>query len=122
MSKSASGSLKAPGKNVKAKSGLNKSILDQGWGLLRRLLTYKQEWLGGTVVLVDPKYTSQKCPKCHIIDPGNRLSQSIFSCLKCQYTENADFVGALNILAAGLAVLACQANSIRNRQQEPVGN
>ena len=44
MSKSASGTLAKPGKNVRAKSGLNRSILDQGWGEFRRQLTYKLEW------------------------------------------------------------------------------
>lgn len=44
MSKSASGNIKAPGRSVKAKSGLNKSILDQGWGEFRRQLEYKQAW------------------------------------------------------------------------------
>ena len=42
MSKSAAGSAEAPGRNVKAKSGLNKSILDQGWFEFRRQLAYKQ--------------------------------------------------------------------------------
>ena len=41
MSKSASGNIKAPGRSVKAKSGLNKSILNQGWGEFRRQLEYK---------------------------------------------------------------------------------
>jgi putative transposase len=55
MSKSASGTRENPGKNVKAKSGLNKSILDQGWGEFRRQLEYKQEWRGGKVRAVQPK-------------------------------------------------------------------
>jgi len=121
MTKSSKGSLEKPGKNVKAKSGLNKSIIDQGWGIFRNLLEYKQSWLGGEVITVDPKYTSQKCPKCLRIDSGNRLSQTNFECLSCKYKENADVIGAKNILAAGLAVMACQANSIKSRQQEPVG-
>ena len=40
MSKSAAGSSEAPGRNVRQKSGLNKSILDQGWAQFRRQLEY----------------------------------------------------------------------------------
>ncbi|WP_148939194.1 transposase, partial [Shigella sonnei] len=32
-----------------AKSGLNRSILDQGWYEMRRQLEYKQLWRGGQV-------------------------------------------------------------------------
>ena len=39
MSKSSKGTSEKHGKNVKAKSGLNKSILDQGWFEFRRQLT-----------------------------------------------------------------------------------
>ena len=97
-------------------------MLDQGWGIFCGLLVYKLKWLGGMVDFVDPQYTSQKCPHCSTIDPKNRLTQSDFQCRTCQYKNNADLVGALNILAAGLAALACQANSMGNRQQEPIGN
>ncbi len=50
MSKSAAGSISHPGRNVEAKSGLNRSILDQGWYELRRQLEYKQRWRGGQVL------------------------------------------------------------------------
>jgi putative transposase len=41
MTASAAGSIEAPGKNVAAKSGLNRSILDQGWGMFGAMLRYK---------------------------------------------------------------------------------
>jgi putative transposase len=47
-----------PGKNVKAKSGLNRSILYQGWSEFRRQLEYKQGWLGGLVLTVPPHRTA----------------------------------------------------------------
>jgi len=122
LSKSAKGSIELPGKNVNAKSGLNKSILDQGWGIFCNLLNYKMNWMGGCIHYVDPRFTSQKCPRCSMISSQNRRNQSHFHCIKCNYENNADHVGALNILAAGLAAMACQANSIRSRQQEPIGN
>ncbi len=107
MSKSAVGTVSQPGRNVRAKSGLNRSILDQGWYELRRQLKYKQAWCGGQVIAVPPVYTSQKCACCGHTAKENRLSQSQFECQKCGYTENADINGARNILAAGHAVLAC---------------
>jgi putative transposase len=122
MSKSAKGSIDSPGKNIKVKSGLNKSILDQGWTFFCHLLTYKFKWSGGKIAFVNPQYTSQKCLKCLCIDSKNRPERSIFQCIKCGYKNHADLVAALNVLAAGLAVMACEANSIKSRQQEPVGN
>ncbi|WP_112354715.1 RNA-guided endonuclease InsQ/TnpB family protein [Shigella flexneri] len=102
MSKSAAGTVSQPGRNVRAKSGLNRSILDQGWYEMRRQLEYKQLWRGGQVLAVPPAYTSQRC-----------------AC--CGYTANADVNGARNILAAGHAVLACgeMVQSGRSLKQEP---
>jgi putative transposase len=64
LSKSAAGTIEKPGRNVRAKSGLNKSILDQGWFEFRRQLDYKLGWQGGLLVAVPPQYTSQTCPRC----------------------------------------------------------
>lgn len=107
MSKSAKGTAEQHGRNVKAKSGLNRSILDQGWYEMRRQLEYKQLWRGGQVLAVPPAYTSQRCACCGHTAKENRLSQSKFVCQACGYTANADVNGARNILAAGRAVLAC---------------
>lgn len=107
MSKSAKGTKETPGKNVKAKSGLNRSILDQGWSEFSRQLKYKLKWLGGNLVLVNPKNTSRKCPECGYISKENRKTQAIFRCLECGYKKNADFNAARNILEAGRALLAC---------------
>ncbi|HBM9260245.1 TPA: transposase [Citrobacter freundii] len=107
MSKSSSCSKSNPGRNINAKSGLNRSILDQGWGELRRKLEYKQAWLGGNLLAIPPAYTSQRCACCGYTSKDNRISQSKFMCKECGYEENADTNGARNILAAGHAVLAC---------------
>lgn len=107
MSKSASGSTETPGKNVKAKSGLNKAILDQGWYEFRRQLDYKLDWNGGQLVAVPPRNTSRKCPCCGHVAKENRLSQARFECVECGFEENADLVGAINVLRAGHARLAC---------------
>ncbi|EFH8032688.1 TPA: RNA-guided endonuclease InsQ/TnpB family protein [Escherichia coli] len=107
MSKSAAGTVSQPGRNARAKSGLNRSILDQGWNEMRRQLEYKQLWRGGQVFAVPPAYTSQRCACCGHTAKEKRLSQSKFRCQVCGYTANADVNGARNILAAGHAVLAC---------------
>ena len=107
MSKSAKGNAEEHGKNVKAKSGLNKSILDQGWYEFRRQLEYKQLWNGGLVVAVPAQYTSQTCPCCRHVSRDNRKTQAHFECVECDYTNNADIVGALNILERGHRLLAC---------------
>ena len=121
MSKSAAGTVSQPGRNVRAKSGLNRSILDQGWYEMRRQLEYKQLWRGGQVLAVPPAYTSQRCACCGHTAKENRLSQSKFRCQVCGYTANADVNGARNILAAGHAVLACGGTmqSDRPLKQEP---
>ncbi|MEK6653882.1 MAG: transposase, partial [Thermodesulfobacteriota bacterium] len=121
MSKSAAGSSDSPGRNVRAKSGLNKSILDQGWFEFRRQLEYKQAWLGGEVLAVPPRNTSRTCPACGHVSAENRQTQARFACVECGYENNADLVGAINILERGHRLLACGelAQSGRSVKQEP---
>ena len=107
MSKSAAGATETPGKNVRAKSGLNKAILDQGWAEFRRQLEYKLGWNGGMLVAVPAHHTSQTCPECGHVAKENRLTQAKFACVDCGHEENADVVGALNVLARGHRVSAC---------------
>ena len=110
MSKSAAGTVEVPGRNVRAKSGLNRSILDQGWFEFRRQLDYKLHWRGGWLVAVPPQYTSQTCPCCGLVSADNRQTQARFQCVECGFEENADVVGAINILRAGHARFACKVN------------
>ena len=121
MSKSAAGSSDSPGRNVRAKSGLNKSILDQGWFEFRRQLEYKQAWLGGAVLAVPPRNTSRTCPACGHVSVENRQTQATFECVDCGYENNADLVGAINVLERGHRLLACGelAQSGRSVKQEP---
>ena len=115
MSKSASGSVENKGRHFKAKSGLNKSILDQGWGMMVDMLEYKQHWQGGLLIKVNPRYTSQTCSECQHIAVDNRQTQSKFECVKCMYVANADFNAARNILAAGHAVLSAEGGCSKGR-------
>jgi putative transposase len=105
MSRSAKGTVEKPGKNVRAKSGLNKSILDQGWSEFRRQLKYKLLWAGGLLVAVSPMNTSRTCLYCGKVSKDNRKTQAVFLCVKCGFTENADLVAAVNILSRGLRIL-----------------
>ena len=107
MSRSAKGTVDKPGTNVAAKSGLNKSICDQGWYEFQRQITYKQQWLGGVVVFVNAKNTSRRCSRCDHVAAENRPTQALFQCQSCSYSENADLNAANNILAAGLSAIAC---------------
>ncbi|GBO89191.1 RNA-guided endonuclease InsQ/TnpB family protein [Marinobacter salsuginis] len=108
MSKSAAGTADQPGRNVRAKSGLNRSILDQGWFEFRRQLDYKLQWSGGWLVAVPPHNTSRTCPACRHVSAENRRTQSLFHCVECDFKENADTVGAINVLRAGHARFACE--------------
>jgi len=121
MSSSARGSIEEPGRMVRAKSGLNKSILDQGWHEFKRQLDYKLFWKGGMLVEVNPRHTSQRCSCCGHTVKENRASQAVFKCLACGYEENADVNAAKNILTVGQMGMTCQANRISGRQQEPAG-
>ena len=106
MSKSASGSMDKPGRNVSAKSGLNKAILDQGWFEFRRQLEYKLARQGGECIAVPAQYTSQRCSCCGTVSKENRQSQAKFSCVSCGYTANADLNAAINIRSLGMRQLA----------------
>ena len=101
MTKSAKGTVENPGKNVAAKSGLNRAILRMGWGAFRTMLEYKQAWLGGKLVLVPPQNTSRTCPACGHVSAENRKTQACFHCVKCGHEANADVVGAINVLKRG---------------------
>ena len=131
MTRSAAGTVDAPGRNVRQKSGLNKSILDQGWAEFRRQLDYKLAWNGGWLITVPPHHTSQACPDCGHTAAENRQTQARFACVKCGFEAHADWVGATNVLRRGLAQLsnegqddariACgeRALSGHSRKQEP---
>jgi len=102
MTRSARGTRENPGRNVRAKAGLNRGILGSGWGLLVRRLVDKAP---GRVEKIKPHYTSQRCSACGQADRGSRESQAVFRCTACGFACNADVNAAINI-AAGHAVTA----------------
>jgi transposase len=102
MTRSAKGTLAKPGRNVRAKAGLNREILGSGWGILVERLQQKAP---GRVQKIHPAFTSQRCSVCGHLASENRKSQAVFACPACKYTGNADVNAAINI-AAGHAVTA----------------
>jgi putative transposase len=106
MTASAAGTAERPGKNVKAKAGLNRAILDAAWSEFARQLDYKLQARGGELIKVPAPYTSQACSVCGHTEKQNRASQARFKCVACGHAENADVNAAKNILAAGHAVWA----------------
>ena len=102
MTRAARGTAGKPGRNVRQKSGLNRAILAQGWGLLVRRL---QEKAPGRVEKIRPAFTSQRCSACGHVDPKSRESQARFVCTACGFADHADVNAARNI-AAGHAVTA----------------
>ncbi|MGW5415022.1 RNA-guided endonuclease InsQ/TnpB family protein [Actinomadura geliboluensis] len=97
MTRSARGTIEAPGTGVRAKAGLNRGVLANGWGQLVTRLEHKAP---GRVVRVDPRYTSQTCNACGHRAPGNRESQAVFRCTACGHRANSDVNAARNIKAA----------------------
>ena len=106
MTRSAKGTKEEPGNNVSQKTGLNRSILAQGWYGLHTKLEYKAEWYGRQFVPVPAHHTSQRCSACGHVVAGNRPSQSVFRCTNCGHKANADVNAAENIRRQGLDILA----------------
>jgi putative transposase len=118
MTRSAKGTVEQPGRNVRAKAGLNRGIAASGWGLLVRRLEDKAP---GRIEKISPAYTSQRCSACGHVDGKSRESQARFACTACGFACNADVNAAKNI-AAGHAVTARGGQALAgpvNREPQP---
>lgn len=93
----------------RAKSGLNRSISDAGWGQFVSILRAKAEDAGRTWIEVNPRHTSDGCECCGHAAAENRVSQAVFVCQRCGHSAPADEHAARNILRAGLALHAATA-------------
>jgi putative transposase len=91
---------------ARAKTGLNRSISDAGWGQFVSILRAKAEDAGRIWVEVDPRHTSDGCEKCGYAAAENRVTQADFECQRCLHRAPADAHAARNILRAGLALHA----------------
>ncbi|GAB3173210.1 RNA-guided endonuclease TnpB family protein [Streptomyces incanus] len=96
MTRSAKGTVELPGRNVRQKAGLNRAVLAQGWGLLRRRTGEKAP---GRVEDVPAPYTSLRCSACGWIEKDSRKSQAEFVCVSCGFSCNADENAAVNVAA-----------------------
>ena len=105
MTRSARGTQSDPGRNVRAKSALNRRILQQGWGYAQGMFDYKAAKAGIRHVQVYPGGTSQTCAQCGIRDPESRISQAGFKCSACGHQANADRNASINIGDRGLLYL-----------------
>ena len=111
MTRSAAGTAKEPGTKVAAKSGLNRSILEQTWGLLFNQLACKAEWAGRQYIEANPAFSSQDCSRCGARhNPGK---SERFNCPTCGASIDRDDNAAVNILRAGINALAERQNGIR---------
>jgi putative transposase len=91
---------------ARAKSGLNRSISDAGWGQFVSILRAKAEEAGRAWIEVDPRHTSDRCEACGHVARANRVTQAEFACQRCGHSAPADEHAARNILRAGLALHA----------------
>ncbi len=93
MVRSARGSVAKPGRKVKQKSGLNRSILDQGWGMFSGFLAWKLAERGGVLAYVPAPNSSRECFACGLVDERNRIGAR-FLCVGCGHAEHADMNAA----------------------------
>lgn len=93
-----------------AKRVLNDAISDAGWYQLRKKIEHQSKKQGKKHVVVDPKFTSIGCPKCHHVDASNRDGEK-FICTNpdCNYIADADNNAGTNI--AHRAIGTAQLNS-----------
>jgi putative transposase len=105
MTASAKGTLEEPGKNVRQKAGLNRSILASTWGQTKVFLQYKARRQGKLCLDVPPHYSSQECAACGHVHKDNRISQAEFVCQCCGNSANADSNASKVIAQRGVMLL-----------------
>ncbi|MER7970441.1 transposase [Streptomyces sp. NPDC096080] len=110
MTRSAKGTLDTPGRGVRAKSGLNRAVLDVGFGEIRRQLEYKAPLHGVRLSVVNPAYTSQTCHRCGHVDAKSRRTRDLFTCTSCGHSTHADIGAAINIKHRALEALEQEAD------------
>ena len=98
MTASAKGTVENPGINVRQKSGLNRSLLEQSLGLILSQLRYKAEWAGSQAVAVNPRNTSRTCSRCNQVRKEPTKEYPVFRCPKCGLEMDRNVNAAVNIL------------------------
>ena len=110
MTASAAGTVEAPGKNVRQKAGLNRSILDAAFSTLRRQLEYKSSWYGSQVQIIDRFFaSSQTCSACGARTKTKLdLRVRVFECAACGVRIDRDVNAARNIRAEAVRMYEAQ--------------
>ena len=96
-------------RNSTEKVRKNNRYISVSWAFyqFRQMLEYKANLIGSKVIFVDPKYTSQTCPKCGHVEKSNRDKKNhIFKCKTCDYTSNDDRIGAMNLQRKGIEYIS----------------
>lgn len=101
MTKSARGTVEAPGKNVAVKQALNRALQDAALGRLQHWVCVKAEEAGRSAWAVPAHNTSRTCASCGHCHPANRVTRDRFVCQACGHTAHADINAAENIAARG---------------------
>jgi putative transposase len=103
MTRSARGTMEAPGKNVAQKQGLNRALHDAALGRLHHWILVKAEEAGRISWVVPAANTSRTCAACGHCHVTNRKSRDVFECRSCGHTAHADTNAAENVAARGQA-------------------
>ncbi|MFU8871755.1 RNA-guided endonuclease InsQ/TnpB family protein [Micromonospora sp. SL4-19] len=118
MTATAKGTAAEPGIKVRQKAGLNRAILDKGWGLFEQALASRARTTGTRIVRVPAAFTSQRCSRCGYTDRNNRESQAMFRCGSCGYQANADVNAAVNVRDAAEAAPPVTGRAVRDRSRK----
>jgi putative transposase len=106
MTASAKGTSEKHGKNVKQKSGLNRSILDVSFGNFLNMMEYKTKFDGKTLIKVNRFFPSSKnCSNCGEKNTGLVLKDRFWSCSSCGFQHDRDVNAAKNIKKEGRKIL-----------------
>ena len=98
MTRSARGTVEAPGHHLRARSGLNRSLADASFGEFRRQLEYKCRWYGAELVVADRFFPSSKtCSRCGELRTDLRLEERMFGCDTCGLRIDRDLNAAINL-------------------------
>ena len=96
-------------RNATEKVRTKQKYISVSWAFyqFRHMLEYKARLNGQTVIVTDPKHTSQTCPKCGHVERGNRNKKThTFCCKNCRYTSNDDRIGAMNLHRKGIEAIS----------------
>ena len=89
--------------NLMKNKRLSRRISEKGWGIRKRMLTYKSEETGGKVVLVSPRDTNKACSRCGSVKDALSLRERVYTFSKCGIEINRDLNAAINISRRGLS-------------------